>query len=151
MRQCTRNVYVQVSSFRGYLVARSVRLVRSRTNHRATLLQRISLADFIRLIRPSRYLLVRNYGRGNASRNPCKTENLCRHSDLVPIFIHFSSIARFFPRVSVALNARLNVYEYLDFSNCRKYSTVARESIRALVRVFNRELNYENLNIWEFR
>lgn len=36
----------------------------------------ISLADFIRLIRASRY---RNYGRGNASRNSCKPENLCRH------------------------------------------------------------------------
>lgn len=54
----------------------------------------ISLADFIRLIRASRY---RNYGRGNASRNP---ENLCRHPPSpfdVPIFL---SLPPFYPLAS---------------------------------------------------
>lgn len=58
----------------------------------------ISLADFIRLIRASRY---RNYGRGNASRNP---ENLCRHPPSpfdVPIFLSLPpSLLPFYPLAS---------------------------------------------------
>lgn len=61
----------------------------------------ISLADFIRLIRASRY---RNYGRGNASRNP---ENLCRHPPSpfdVPIFL---SLPPFYPLASFFFFSRV--------------------------------------------
>lgn len=55
-----------------------------RSVHRG--IERISLADFIKLIRTPRYAPARNYGRGNAPRNPWKLEKL----RILAWMLHFS-------------------------------------------------------------
>lgn len=51
-------------------------------------IERISLADFIKLIRTPRYAPVRNYGRGNAPRNLWKLEKL----RILAWTLHFSGL-----------------------------------------------------------
>lgn len=95
-----------------------VAIIGSRSIHTYTSLPAtncVSLADFIRLIRASRY---RNYGRGNASRNPCKPEKLRRHppppfqffSPSPPLFLSILCPLPFsFSRVSLSMVTDLQI------------------------------------------